>query len=107
MNYTRTFHSFAVHNEFLNNSWTPVLERFLKNLMVILKTVHELCFYKVIKDSSGICKSSVCRGSSVQLLTPSILTTNEAMFVYNEEKNMEKKYHAVVGEINNNKADFG
>ena len=107
MNYTRTFHSFAVHNEFLNNSWTPVLERFFKNLRVILKTVHELCFYKVIKDSSGICYSLVCRGCFVQLLTPSILTANEAMFVYDVEKNMEKKYHAVVGEINKNKADFG
>ena len=106
MNYTRTFHSFAVH-EFLNNSWTPVLERFFKNLKVILKTVHELCFYKVIKDSSGICNSSVYRGISVQLLTSSILTTNEAMFVYDVEKNMGKKYRAVVREINKNKADFG
>ena len=46
--------------------------------------------------------------SSVQLLNPSILAANEAMFVYNEDKNMGKeKHHAVVGEINRNKADFG
>ena len=45
--------------------------------------------------------------SSVQLLTPSVLTANEAMFVYNLDKNMEKRHRAVVGEVNKNKADFG
>ena len=45
--------------------------------------------------------------SSIQLLNPSILTTNEAMLVYNVDKNMEKKYNTMVGEINKNKANFG
>ena len=45
--------------------------------------------------------------SSIQLLTPSKLTANEAMFVYKADKNMEKMYHAVVKKINNNKANFG
>ena len=34
--------------------------------------------------------------SSLQLLTPSIVTANATMFVYKADKNMEKLDHAVV-----------
>ena len=37
--------------------------------------------------------------SSLQLLTPSILTANATMFVYKADRNMEKMDHAVVKEI--------
>ena len=37
--------------------------------------------------------------SSLQLLTPSILTANATMFVYKADKTMEKMYHAMVKEI--------
>ena len=45
--------------------------------------------------------------SSIQLHTPSILTTNQAIFVYKAGKNTEKKDHAVVKEIHKNQANFG
>ena len=44
--------------------------------------------------------------SSLQLLTPSILTANATMFVYKADKNMEKMYHAMVKEISKIKANF-
>ena len=44
--------------------------------------------------------------SSLQLLTPSIVTANATMFVYKADKNMEKMDHAVVKK-NRNKANFG
>ena len=45
--------------------------------------------------------------SSLQPLTPSILTANATMFVYKADKTMEKMYHAMVKEISKNKANFG